>query len=91
MPLAPFFEGTTTALAQNPAAQKLENLKKSPFNTDEKLNSYRDVTTYNNFYEFGLDKGDPARYAGTLKPRPWTVRGRRAVRQAAAPTTSKTS
>ena len=33
--------------AQNPAAQKLTNLKKSPFNTDEKMNSYRDVTTYN--------------------------------------------
>ncbi|MBP7779612.1 MAG: protein-methionine-sulfoxide reductase catalytic subunit MsrP [Acidobacteria bacterium] len=60
--------------AQNAAAQKLANLKKSPFSTDEKLNSYRDVTTYNNFYEFGLDKGDPARYAGSLKPRPWTIK-----------------
>lgn len=59
--------------AQNPAAQKLENLKKSPLSTDEKLNSYRDATTYNNFYEFGLDKGDPARYGGSLKPRPWSV------------------
>ncbi len=34
---------------------------------------YRDVSSYNNFYEFGTDKADPARYAGTLKPRPWTV------------------
>ena len=59
--------------AQNPAAQKLTNLKKSPFSTDEKLNSYKDVTTYNNFYEFGLDKGDPAKYSGTLRPRPWSV------------------
>ena len=59
--------------AQNPNAQKLTNLKKSPFSTDEKMNSYKDVTTYNNFYEFGLDKGDPAKYAGTLKPRPWSV------------------
>jgi methionine sulfoxide reductase catalytic subunit len=68
------FEGTSTAFAQNPAAQKLENLKKSPFSvTDEKVNSYRDITTYNNFYEFGLDKGDPSRYAGSLKPRPWSV------------------
>ena len=33
----------------------------------------RDVTTYNNFYEFGLDKGDPAANAHTLRPRPWTV------------------
>src|SRR5262245_39789234 len=70
----PFFEGTSTAWAQNPAAQKLENLKKSPLSVaDEKINSYRDITTYNNFYEFGLDKGDPARYAGSLKPRPWSV------------------
>jgi sulfoxide reductase catalytic subunit YedY len=61
------------AEAQNPNAQKLTNLQKSPFNTDEKLNSYKDVTTYNNFYEFGLDKGDPARYAGSLRPRPWSV------------------
>jgi sulfoxide reductase catalytic subunit YedY len=62
------------AAAQNPAAQKLTNLKKSPFSTDEKMNSYRDATTYNNFYEFGLDKGDPARYASSLKPRPWTIK-----------------
>ena len=62
------------AQAQNPAAQKLTNLKKSPFTTDEKMNSYRDVTTYNNFYEFGLDKGDPARNAHSLKPRPWTIK-----------------
>ena len=70
----PLFEGTSTALAQNPAAQKLENLKKSPLSvTDEKVNSFEDITTYNNFYEFGLDKTDPSRYAGTLKPRPWTI------------------
>jgi len=71
--LGPVFTGTPTAEAQNPAAQKLTNLKKSPFSTDEKLNSYKDVTTYNNFYEFGLDKGDPAKYAHTLKPKPWSV------------------
>jgi methionine sulfoxide reductase catalytic subunit len=61
-------------LAQNPAAQKLLNLKKSGFSTTEPLNSYRDVTTYNNFYEYGLDKGDPAKYASALKPRPWSVK-----------------
>jgi sulfoxide reductase catalytic subunit YedY len=84
----PIFGGTSTALAQNPAAQKLENLKKSPLSTDEKLNSYRDVTSYNNFYEFGLDKGDPARYSGSLKPRPWSV----VVEGECKPsTTSKTS
>ncbi len=71
--LGPVFTGSPTAAAQNPAAQKLTNLKKSPFSTDEKLNSYKDITTYNNFYEFGLDKADPGKYAGTLKPRPWSV------------------
>ena len=62
------------AAAQNPSAQKLANLKKSSFSTTETMNSYRDVTTYNNFYEFGLDKGDPARHAHSLKPRPWSIK-----------------
>jgi sulfoxide reductase catalytic subunit YedY len=39
----------------------------------DKPTSYRDITTYNNFYEFGTDKADPARYAGSLRTRPWTV------------------
>jgi sulfoxide reductase catalytic subunit YedY len=59
---------------QDPNARKFPNVKKgSPFNTDEDLNSYKEVTTYNNFYEFGLDKGDPARNAHTLQPSPWSV------------------
>src|SRR5690606_22332659 len=41
--------------------------------TVEKPASYEDATTYNNFYEFGTDKSDPARYAKTLRPQPWTV------------------
>ena len=40
----------------------------------DKLTPYDDVTTYNNFYEFGTDKSDPARYAHTLRTRPWTLR-----------------
>ena len=39
----------------------------------DKPTPYQDVTTYNNFYEFGTDKADPARNAGSLKTRPWTV------------------
>jgi methionine sulfoxide reductase catalytic subunit len=35
--------------------------------------SLEDITHYNNFYEFGTDKGDPAKYAGSLRTRPWTV------------------
>ena len=37
------------------------------------LTSQKDVTTYNNFYEFGLDKADPAKYAGAMKIEPWSV------------------
>jgi sulfoxide reductase catalytic subunit YedY len=43
------------------------------YDTDEPLTAHRDVITYNNFYEFGLDKDDPARNAHTLKTRPWTI------------------
>ena len=41
--------------------------------TMEKPTSYQDITSYNNFYEFGTDKSDPAKNAHTLKTRPWTV------------------
>ncbi len=39
----------------------------------DKPTSYADITSYNNYYEFGTDKSDPAQNAGSLKPRPWTV------------------
>ena len=39
----------------------------------EKVTDYKDASTYNNFYEFGTEKDDPARTASALKPRPWTV------------------
>jgi sulfoxide reductase catalytic subunit YedY len=42
--------------------------------TTEKPNSYQDIATYNNFYEFGTDKGDPSQNAGGLKTKPWTVK-----------------
>jgi methionine sulfoxide reductase catalytic subunit len=45
----------------------------SALSTDELFTSYDDVTSYNNFYEFGTDKGDPGEYAHSLRPRPWTV------------------
>ncbi len=67
--------------AQNPAAQKLANLKKSPFSTDEKLNSYRDVTTYNNFYEFGTRQGRSREVRPHAQAQALVGGGRRAVRQ----------
>jgi sulfoxide reductase catalytic subunit YedY len=42
--------------------------------TDENKTSLADITSYNNFYEFGTDKGDPARHAGRLTTKPWKVR-----------------
>ncbi|HCA81413.1 MAG TPA: protein-methionine-sulfoxide reductase catalytic subunit MsrP [Bacteroidetes bacterium] len=48
--------------------------RKGPFDTDEDPNSYKDITTYNNFYEFGVDKSDPAENSAAFRPKPWTVR-----------------
>src|SRR3970040_739698 len=55
------------------AGGKLSNVKKSTYSTSEKLNSLKDITSYNNFYELGVDKGDPAQNAKYLTTRPWTV------------------
>ena len=52
------------------AQEVIPNLRKSPFSTDAEQNSYEDITSYNNFYEFGTDKGDPARYAYELTTSP---------------------
>jgi methionine sulfoxide reductase catalytic subunit len=60
------------AAADTPPRRKL-TYAKGPFSTDEKLTSLKAITTYNNFYEFGVDKEDPARYAGSLKTRPWSI------------------
>jgi sulfoxide reductase catalytic subunit YedY len=55
------------------AGAKLSNVRKGPFGTTEKQNSFKDITSYNNFYELGTDKGDPAENAKYLTTRPWTV------------------
>jgi len=55
------------------AGVKLPNVQKSQYTVNEKLNSYQDVSTYNNFYEFGTDKDQPAVYAKNFKTSPWTV------------------
>ncbi len=54
------------------AAAKLAAVK-GPFSTDEKVTPFQDVSTYNNFYEFGTGKGEPARNAGSLKTSPWSI------------------
>ncbi len=55
------------------AATKLQTVKSPLSTTGETLTSLQDITHYNNFYEFGTDKSDPARNAGALHTRPWTV------------------
>lgn len=57
------------------AAMKLPGLRKSPLSTtSEELTSLKDISTYNNYYEFGTGKDDPSDTApGKLRPRPWTV------------------
>ena len=57
--------------ATMPAA--IPNLKTWPGSSQETKTSYRDVTGYNNFYEFGTAKGDPALRSGRFKPKPWTL------------------
>jgi sulfoxide reductase catalytic subunit YedY len=55
------------------AGSKLPNIGKSPLSTTEKQNSYQDVSTYNNFYEFGTSKDEPVVYARNFKTSPWQV------------------
>jgi len=59
--------------APQPAAGPLKYSRNPQYSVKETPNSYEDITTYNNFYEFGTDKSDPAQNAGTLKTQPWSV------------------
>ena len=59
--------------ASSEAADLLPGARKSPFSTSEEKTPYKDVTTYNNFYEFGTSKFSPANEAGILVTKPWTV------------------
>ena len=54
-------------------ASALRFTKNPRLSTSEAANSFEDITTYNNFYEFGTNKEDPARLAGSFRPAPWSV------------------
>jgi len=56
------------------AGLPLTGYKEKAVTTDEKLNTFDEITSYNNFYEFGTNKGDPKRYSGSLKTSAWTVK-----------------
>ena len=51
----------------------LKYTRNAKYSTTDKPNTFAEVTGYNNFYEFGVDKADPAANAGTLHPHPWNV------------------
>lgn len=55
------------------AGLKFPEVRQSSYSTNETRNSLKDITTYNNFYEFGTDKYSPAQNAKGLMPRPWTI------------------
>ncbi len=61
------------ALAQVPGPQRLAGKRNPSLSAMDKPSDFKDASSYNNFYEFGTDKADPAQHAGTLKTRPWTV------------------
>ena len=61
--------------AQQPAphGRKLDGIRKSTLSTTEKPNTWQQITTYNNFYEFGVDKKDAATYSKSLNTSPWSI------------------
>lgn len=61
------------AAAAAPAGQPLKAARNPAFTVEDAPTDFTSVTSYNNFYEFGPNKEDPARLAHLLKPRPWTV------------------
>src|SRR5690606_27289016 len=71
--LLPFAGSQSEAAPLPPPGEAFENLAKWPGSTDERKNTWEDITTYNNYYEFGTGKEDPSRYAHTLQPRPWSI------------------
>jgi len=56
------------------AGNKIAGLQKSPFSTTETITPYKDVTNYNNYYEFSTEKDEPAKLAKDFRTRPWKVK-----------------
>ena len=65
----------TTLLTPNlyAAHQKQDNQYSNQLNQNDTLNTYEEITTYNNFYEYGSGKSDPSSNSGKFKPRPWSI------------------
>ena len=60
--------------AAPPPGQALKATQNAAFRVEDAPTKFESATTYNNFYEFGVDKADPSANAGSLRTRPWTVR-----------------
>ena len=63
-----------SARAATPKGQPLAAQRNVPLSLGEPPTPFESATTYNNFYEFGTDKEDPARLGGSLRTRPWSVK-----------------
>ncbi len=61
------------AMVPDAARASIPGILNSELSTNEAPNSYEDITTYNNYYEFGTGKADPSLYARDFDPRPWTI------------------
>lgn len=70
--LSPWLEREAFAKSSAPKEKLVAKLN-DQYSTKETATSYEEVTSYNNFYEFGMDKEDPAKYAERLQTRPWTI------------------
>jgi sulfoxide reductase catalytic subunit YedY len=67
-------DASATAPANVAPQTPIAGIAKKMVTTDEKINTFDEITSYNNYYEFGTGKADPAKYAGQLKTSPWTVK-----------------
>jgi methionine sulfoxide reductase catalytic subunit len=61
------------ARAQQPAGARLQYTHNAQYSVSEPPNKYEEITSYNNYYEFGTDKEDPKANAGSFNPRPWSI------------------
>jgi sulfoxide reductase catalytic subunit YedY len=68
-------EAGAASSSDSPTTEPLRGVRDAPppFRVNEELTSFKDASSYNNFYEFGTGKSDPARNSGAFQPRPWTV------------------
>ena len=62
-----------SAVVPDARGARLIDVGRSNFSTDEEPNSFEDISTYNNYYEFGTGKADPYENAEDFEPRPWTI------------------